>query len=323
MAEGAVGAEDAAGKIFGTVSRSSRLLIRDARADGDWSAARLHMHAEDEFSAGSYGSAKRDAVRVLSGAFPVRIVVEGKDNHAVAPLVAEIDTLVALGALAHLPIGGHKTHGAGWGRWEADKWEHLDVNAQRTWEPAENEARVSSSGGDAKSPEKVLYPKLAGGNAPLVAHIEVVCETLPGCVQLTLGQALQHAEQALGQPPLAWWCEPSIDFSRAEAPVTFGTNTVEDQHLRVDEVAFFTDTASWRAARCRGGWRTVLIREAPAGKTNALRVDVVQTPAWLHEDGTRFAAKYAASGDVMIREWRLDGQIVGFTLTVNPGETAC
>ncbi len=65
------------GKAFGTVSKSSRILIRDARAEGEWAAAKLHMHAEDEFSAGSYGSAKRDAVRVLRGTFPVRIVVEG------------------------------------------------------------------------------------------------------------------------------------------------------------------------------------------------------------------------------------------------------
>jgi hypothetical protein len=49
---GDVGAEDVAGKSFGTVSKSSRILIRDARAVGNWSAAKLHMHAEDEFSAG-------------------------------------------------------------------------------------------------------------------------------------------------------------------------------------------------------------------------------------------------------------------------------
>ena len=70
------------------------------------------MHAEDEFSAGSYGSAKRDAVRVLQGTFPVRIVVEGDTPEEVEPLVKLIDRQVALGALGHLPVGGHKTRGA-------------------------------------------------------------------------------------------------------------------------------------------------------------------------------------------------------------------
>ncbi|GIW42351.1 MAG: hypothetical protein KatS3mg076_2928 [Candidatus Binatia bacterium] len=77
--QGDVGEDDPAGKVFGTVSKSSRILIRDGRAEEGWAAAKLHMHAEDEFSAGSYGTAKRDAVRVLRGVFPVRIVVEGPD----------------------------------------------------------------------------------------------------------------------------------------------------------------------------------------------------------------------------------------------------
>src|SRR5690606_6374195 len=58
-----VGKDDPAGVHFGTVRQSSRILIRDARAEGEWAAAKLHMHAEDEFSAGSYRNAKRDAVR--------------------------------------------------------------------------------------------------------------------------------------------------------------------------------------------------------------------------------------------------------------------
>ena len=75
LVQGNVGENDDAGKIFGTATHSSQVLICDARALEGWAAARLHMHAEDEFSAGSYGSAKRDAVRMLRGVFPVRIVV--------------------------------------------------------------------------------------------------------------------------------------------------------------------------------------------------------------------------------------------------------
>ncbi len=57
LVQGKVGKDDPAGKVFGTVNQSSRILIRDARAEAGWAAAKLHMHAEDEFSAGWYGSA--------------------------------------------------------------------------------------------------------------------------------------------------------------------------------------------------------------------------------------------------------------------------
>ena len=136
LVQGDVGADDLAGQAFGAVSRSSRILIRDARAEGEWSAAKLHMHAEDEFSAGSYGSAKRDAVRVLQGVFLVHIVVEGATTEEVEPLVKLIDRQVALGALGHLPIGGHKTRGAGSGHWQATKpWVNDDVTKARDWTP--------------------------------------------------------------------------------------------------------------------------------------------------------------------------------------------
>jgi hypothetical protein len=93
------------------------------------------MHAEDEFSAGSYGSAKRDAVRMLRGTFPVRIVVEGATPEVVEPLVKLIDRRVALGAIGHLPVGGHKTRGAGFGRWQAKPWVNDDVTQARDWTP--------------------------------------------------------------------------------------------------------------------------------------------------------------------------------------------
>src|SRR5690606_22812047 len=137
LVQGDVGAEDVAGNAFGTVSKSSRILVRDARAEGEWAAAKLHMHAEDEFSAGSYGSAKRDAVRVLKGTFPVRIIVEGAGPSDVEPLVKLVDWQVALGALGHLPIGGHKTRGAGAGHWQAKPWSVDDVTKARSWSPPE------------------------------------------------------------------------------------------------------------------------------------------------------------------------------------------
>ncbi|GBD27734.1 hypothetical protein HRbin30_03089 [bacterium HR30] len=200
LVQGNVGDNDPAGQAFGTVNRSSRILIRDARAEGEWAAAKLHMHAEDEFSAGSYGTAKRDAVRLLKGVFPVRIVVEGPTPQEVEPLVALIDRQIALGALGHLPIGGHKTRGCGWGRWEPKGWRIDDVKATRTWTPSETSQLVIHENTygmrdflDAPEPED--------------ACVRVEFGMMNGA-RLTLSEAANLARIALGNKPLiAWWCD--------------------------------------------------------------------------------------------------------------------
>ncbi|HTE17973.1 MAG TPA: hypothetical protein VK689_06295, partial [Armatimonadota bacterium] len=276
----------------------------------------LHMHAEDEFSAGSYGSAKRDAVRVLEGSFPVRIVVEGPSLADASPLVAEIDRLVALGKWGHLPVGGHKTRGAGWGRWESDAWDHCTIEATGAWEPTPDTPKVQ------RAAQGTPYPAVPR-DTPQTARIEANSGSLPGSTALTLGHAACLAAAALGEPPAAWWCEPSIDFGVTEAPVTFGVTLPAESELRVDEAMFFTRTAAWRAARGASGWRTLLLREVADGTPGSRAVEVVFTPARLHADGTRFAAKFGATGGVLIRQWLEGGSPIGFTLEVRAGESRC
>ena len=157
--QGKVGTSDAAGEIFGTVEQSSRVLIRDAPSKGEWYAARLHMHAEDELAGGSYGSAKRDAVRLLRGEFSARIVVEGPDDSTVDGLAAAVDKVIKLGGLGHLPVGGHKTRGAGWGVWVPGKWECVAIDPA----PDAVERAKQVSGSD-PSPSKRSIP--ARGNKP-------------------------------------------------------------------------------------------------------------------------------------------------------------
>ncbi len=200
-----VGAEDVAGQAFGTVSRSSRILIRDARAEADWAAAKLHMHAEDEFSAGSYDSAKRDAVRVLKGVFPVRVVIEGATPDEVQPLVALIDRNIALGALGHLPVGGHKTRGAGYGLWHAKPWVVDDVRKARSWAPAtEAEAALPS-----RSKQAFIERPTSSDAWVRTKH------GATDSAALMLGEAAKLARVALGARALvAWWCDPTIDLRR-------------------------------------------------------------------------------------------------------------
>ncbi len=283
--QGDVGDDDPAGQVFGTTNKSSRVLIRDARAEAGWAAARLHMHAEDEFSAGSYGSAKRNAVRLLKGVFPVRIVVEGETPDEVEPLVKLIDQQVALGALGHLPIGGHKTRGAGWGRWQAQPWRVDDVQTGFIQRPASTLARVRTTHG-----------------------------TLNGT--LTLGAAARQAQSGFGNHVLvAWWCDPSIDLSRTTPPETFGDTWPLDSDLLVDEVAFYAGRAVWRAVRTTNGVRYVFIEEVGENETgDARKARVVFTPAQLH-DFQRFSAARTGRGQVLLREWYIGDEMLGYTIS--------
>jgi CRISPR/Cas system CSM-associated protein Csm3 (group 7 of RAMP superfamily) len=306
LVHGDVGVDDVAGKIFGTVRKSSRVLIRDARAEEGWAAAKLHMHAEDEFSAGSYGSAKRDAVRVLQGVFPVRIVLEGPTPDEVERLVAIVDRQVALGALGHLPVGAHKTRGAGWGVWRAKRWTHDDVKKTREWAPSIETESTSSDGSQARR---------AFMECP--ASTEAWVQTTHGRLEgtaLTLGDAAKRARASLGDALIAWWCDPTIDLAVTTAPATFGRAwPAEDDKLEVDEVAFFAERAVWRAARTANGTPFVLIRESGPTEDGAKKSEVLHVPARLH-GFARFSAANTGRGSVLLREWRTSDEILGFTI---------
>lgn len=304
--QGNVGENDPGGQVFGTVSESSRILIRDARAEAGWAAAKLHMHAEDEFSAGSYGSAKRDAVRVLKGIFPICIVIEGPSPDEVDPLVAMIDRQVALGALGHLPIGGHKTRGAGWGQWRSKGWRIDDVTAARTWAPSQAQAQAQSKNSDAP---RTFFA------TPEAADVWVRIEhgTINGTL-LTLGEATTWAQNALGQTALvAWWCDPAIDLTLSTPPATFGRAWPVEAQLLVEEVAFYTERAIWRAARTSTGVRSVSIKEVNSDAPGATHAKVVPTPARLH-GFQRFSAANTGRGKVLMRQWYIGDEMLGFTL---------
>lgn len=304
-----VGEDDAAGKSFGTVSKSSRILIRDARAEGEWAAAKLHMHAEDEFSASTYGTSKRDAVRVLRGTFPVRIIVEGDGSkpEEIEQLVKLIDRQVALGALGHLPIGGHKTRGAGAGHWQAQPWVNDDVTkSSRTWvQPKDSQSEAVN----ASKAKRTFLDRPAAADAWVRTTTGTIAEPL------TLGAAAKLAKAALGETLVAWWCDPTIDLALASPPQTFGRAwPSEVDALKVDEVAFYAERSVWRAVRTSSGTRFVLIEEIDNQDDRAKQANVVHTPARLH-GFSRFSSANTGQGSVLLREWHVGDEILGFTLT--------
>lgn len=306
LVQGDVGENDPAGQAFGTVARSSRILIRDARTEDGWAAARLHMHAEDEFSAGSYGSAKRDAVRLLRGTFPGRIVVEGPTPEEVEPLVALIDRQIALGALSHLPIGGHKTRGAGWGQWRPKGWRVEDVKAARTWAPS---AKPQQEDRDSVPEPRDFFCAPPSEDVRVRVRYGAINGTA-----LTLHEAAKRAKAELGQMALvAWWCDPTIDLAVTHPPRTFGRAWPDGEGLKVDEVAFYAERAVWRATRTAIGARWVVIEEVTSDATNAKKVKVVYTPARLH-GFQRFSAVNTGPGKVLLRQWYEGDEMLGFTI---------
>ncbi len=272
------------------------------------------MHAEDEFSAGSFGTAKRDAVRLLRGVFPMRIVVEGPEPSMVDPLVEEINRLVALGTLGHLPLGGHKTRGAGWGRWQPKEWAVHDVKKVRSWTPPDEEHASNMRGTRAGGQEVGWAWRKWRGNV----HEPVWVQVKSGLFQdfpPTLSAVAAAAHNAFGQQHtlVAWWCDPALDLSLTKPPVTFGRGWPESESLRVEEVAFFAKRAVWHAVRTVAGLQWVFLEEVTEGEPGARLANVMRTPARLH-GSTRFAAADTGRGPVLLREWHAQDGMLGFTI---------
>jgi hypothetical protein len=112
---------------------------------------------------------------------------------------------------------------------------------------------------------------------------------------------------------IAWWCDPTINLTLTEPPPTFGRDWPNGGGVGIDEVAFYAERAVWRAARTAAGSRWVLIEEVKEGFEGAGEAEVVHTPARLH-GSSRFTAAETGRGHLVLREWHVGDEILGFTL---------
>lgn len=307
---------DAVAALFGTIEQSSRILVRDGHAAPDWVAARLQLHAEDEFSAGSYDSAKRTEVRLLQATFSTRVLVEGESEEAIAPALRELDELFILGAFGHLPIGGKKTQGAGWGRWVAEgDWRCADVHASmEAAAPRRDNPRQGEREKLDPTP-KLPSSEVALRRAPQTSLIRVVPQQLHEQIgtssSLTLAEAAILARKELGTLE-CWWCEPRIVLG-INAPATFGWDWPTHSSTLVEEVVFFNERQSWRAALTARGWRAVFLDLADRSVDGAIPVLRREVPARLHQQRSRFDADLSSAGSITLVEWSQNGQVVGYT----------
>lgn len=109
-------------RAFGNTEASGALLVRDAYLQGDWRAAWLQHHAEDEFAGGVYASSKFDRMALLEGCFGFRLHVEARSKGDLDELCRlVIKPLLALAAAGRIPLGGNIWRGQGWGNWKFEE----------------------------------------------------------------------------------------------------------------------------------------------------------------------------------------------------------
>lgn len=109
---------DLVSQLFGLVGHSGRLLVRDAFLKGDtYQLACLQHHAEDEFTAGVYGSSKFDRTAVLEGKFGLKLAIEAETKKDLLEHLEAIAPVLVLAELGHVPLGGGKWRGHGWLPW--------------------------------------------------------------------------------------------------------------------------------------------------------------------------------------------------------------
>ncbi|MCS7306404.1 MAG: RAMP superfamily CRISPR-associated protein [Thermoguttaceae bacterium] len=128
-------------QIFGLEECCSRILISDAllcppdpgtscSTKPSFVLVRTEHHAEDEFTAGVYGTGKFDCDLLVAGTFQFQIVLEAPSLMELHKMVQWLAPALELARLGHLPIGGAKWQGAGWIPWQIGPMQIVRIGQQ-------------------------------------------------------------------------------------------------------------------------------------------------------------------------------------------------
>lgn len=109
---------DEVAELFGTTEHSAVLLLSDAcLCNDDYQVALLELHAEDEFTAGTYEGAKFNQLCLLKGQFSFEFMIEAGSAEKLQHFIALLRILQQLGKARFLPLGAGKWRGQGWVQW--------------------------------------------------------------------------------------------------------------------------------------------------------------------------------------------------------------
>ncbi|WP_440055960.1 RAMP superfamily CRISPR-associated protein [Pseudoalteromonas sp. T1lg65] len=122
------GHEKLAEQLFGTTEHSSNCYIQQAYLSSEsWQGMILHNHAEDEFTAGVYGSSKFVRMCVTQGTFSTRLIIEylndenGNMPKHIQQQINALEEVFELAKQKQLAIGAKQWVDSGWLKWEAKK----------------------------------------------------------------------------------------------------------------------------------------------------------------------------------------------------------
>jgi len=108
--------------LFGAEELCGRLLVRDAElTDGGFTLFQTEHHAEDEFTAGVYGTSKFDRHVLAAGTLAFELLLEAEDSAELKAMASQLVPALEMARLGHLPVGGGKWRGAGWVPWRVEK----------------------------------------------------------------------------------------------------------------------------------------------------------------------------------------------------------
>lgn len=129
-------------QYFGSEELAGRVLVSDAQlVDGkEFKLAQTEHHAEDEFTAGVYGSSKFDRQVLLSGPMTFRVLLEAPTLTELKKIAGRVLPALELARLGHVPIGGGKWRGAGWTPWQIESMRLTHASQATTTESSADPA---------------------------------------------------------------------------------------------------------------------------------------------------------------------------------------
>ncbi|MBM4368779.1 MAG: hypothetical protein FJ102_21375 [Deltaproteobacteria bacterium] len=319
---------DLRAQYFGTVTRSARVLVRDAYLEegAGWTAALLNHHAEDEFAGGPFESAKFTSLAVLAGRFGWRMVVECPDKAAlvqaggvVAALVGTVGNKDGLASLGMVPLGGRKWRGAGWAPWSVLSADEVALAPGFAAVPVAPPTSGGATPG-ARPVPRTAPRGVAKPPPPPPGAQPASCALQPSPVAGGTGAlSLASLRAAVGNDAVVgYWLEPDpLDSARRGLPrggpcMAAGPLPAEFECALLEARVFLGD--GWVHLVSDGGtWRGVRMREVPGDAVTATTGHVVRL-----RDALRFGASVGALPEwLRWRRYEQGGRLVGWRLVAN------
>jgi len=107
-------------ELFGIDKIAGKILISDAKLieSDEYLFFSQEQHAEDEFTAGVFGSGKFNSTVLLKGGMEFEVIIESCSKEEVVNFYRLIEPALNMAVKGWVPVGGGRNKGAGWLPWQ-------------------------------------------------------------------------------------------------------------------------------------------------------------------------------------------------------------